>query len=168
MGATQNLINTDGIEKLQTLTKSATTCLMTTSLQNRPLSTRPMSTLQVDDDGNFWFFSQKTSQKNSELRENPEIQLFYTNMSSSEYLTVYGHASISRNEAKIEELWSPISKAWFSRGKEDPELTVLKVTPLEAYYWDTKHNKMVQLVKILAGSIIGRPLDDGIEGRITL
>lgn len=168
MSSTQNLIDTAGVEKLQTLTKSAAICLMATSLQKRPLSTRPMSTLQVDDGGNFWFFSQKTSQKNSELRENPEIQLFYTNMASSEYLTVYGHATISHNQAKIEELWSPIAKAWFPEGKEDPELTIVKVTPLEAHYWDTKHNKMVQLVKILAGSIIGRPLDDGIEGRIVV
>lgn len=76
---------------------------MTTSLQKRPLPTYPRSTLHVDDEGNFWFFSQKTSEKNAELRENPEIQLFYTNTAGSEYLTVYGQETISHNQTKIEK-----------------------------------------------------------------
>ena len=40
--------------------------------------------------------------------------------------------------AKAEEMWSPIAKTWFHEGPRDPSLTILKVTPEDGYYWDTK------------------------------
>ena len=58
-------------------------------------------------------------------------------------------------------------KGWFNEGKDDPELSILRVHVADAYYWDTKSNRMIQLVKIAAGAVMGKPLDDGIEGQIT-
>ena len=35
-------------------------------------------------------------------------------------------------------------------------------------YWDTKHNKMVQLLKIAASIVIGKTMDDSIEGELNI
>jgi general stress protein 26 len=168
MGTTKNLVDQTAIEKLKELIDTAKMCHFVTALDHRPLSSRPMSTQEVESDGTIWFFSQKSSQKNFDIEKNPEVQLFYTQVSDSEYLSVYGTAEIVTNRLKAEELWSPLVKAWFNQGIDDPELSLIKVTPLHAYYWDTKHNRLVQLLKIMAGSVIGRPLDDGVEGRIKI
>jgi general stress protein 26 len=132
------------------------------------LHTRPMGTQQVDDQGNFWFFSANDSDKNSEIMEDDQVQLFYSNTSNSEFMTVYGHASISRDRNKIDEIWDVMAKAWFKDGKDDERLTLIKVTPEEAYYWDTKNNKMVSIIKILASMVSGKTMNDGIEGRIKI
>ena len=72
------------------------------------------------------------------------------------------------DKKQIDRLWSPILKTWFNEGKDDPELELISVRPLEAYYWDTKHNKMVAGFKILAGAVTGKTMDDGVEGKMSL
>lgn len=124
--------------------------------------------MDADDEGNLWFFSDKDSTKNHDIQVDNRVQLFYANKSSSEYLSVYGTAEISHDRQKIEELWTPIVKAWFTEGKDDPSISVIKVTPSDVYYWDTKHNKLVSLIKIAAAVVIGKTMDDGVEGTLDI
>ena len=112
-----------------------------TVLQNQPVKTRPMGTQLVDDEGNLWFMSSLKSHKNAEIAINNTVQLFYSNPGSAEFLSVFGTATISTDRHKIEELWTPIAKAWFTDGKDDQDISLIKVTPLTAYYWDTKSSK---------------------------
>jgi general stress protein 26 len=45
------------------------------------------------------------------------------------YVSVAGRAWLLRDRAKIDELWSPLYKAWFPDGKDDPELALLRSIP---------------------------------------
>jgi general stress protein 26 len=166
MGTTKNLVSEQGVEKLKEIVKDARVCHLASALDKRPISTRPMSTLSVDDDGTLWFFSSISSGKNDEIESDPDVQLFYSQNSQSEYLTVFGHAEVITDRNKIEERWTPIAKVWFKEGKDDPDISLIKVTPVDAYYWDTKNNKMIQLMKMFAGAVTGKTMDDGIEGHI--
>jgi general stress protein 26 len=168
MGTTKNLSDQEGREKLKELVDSARMCHFVTELDAKPLTSRPMATQEVDEEGNLWFFSGKSSHKNKSIAVDPEVQLFYAQTGSSEYLTVFGHAEIIDDQDKTDKLWSPWVKTWFNEGKEDPELTLIRVRPHYAHYWDTKNNRAVQLVKILVGAIVGKQLDDGIEGNIVV
>src|ERR1700759_4938503 len=136
-GEIQNLDREETIEKFKELVKHNAVCLFTTNLSSVPLETRPMSTQKVCDQGNFWFLSSRDSNKNNEIGNGSDVQLFFSNTSDSEYLSVFGKATISTDKSKIEELWTPIAKAWFTEGKDDPRITVIKVTPKDAFYWDT-------------------------------
>ncbi|MBC7888002.1 MAG: pyridoxamine 5'-phosphate oxidase family protein [Ferruginibacter sp.] len=168
MGDYKNLSDKEGIDKLKELVKSADICMFASHADADTLSARPMSTQDVDDDGILWFFSQASSNKNAELEADNRVQLFYANKNSSEYLSISGKATILKDEQKAKELWTGWVKTWFTEGPNDPELTIIKVEPGDAYYWDTKHNKMVSLVKIMAGAIIGKTMDDSVEGHITV
>jgi general stress protein 26 len=127
-----------------------------------------MATQKVDDDGCFWFFSSEESHKNFELEKDPRVQLFYSNPGKSEFMTVFGQATIVKERDKIEEFWTPFVKAWFKGGKDDPSLALIQVVPDEAYYWDTKNNKMVSLIKIVGSMFSGKVMDDGVEGAMRL
>ena len=50
--------------------------------------------------------------------------------------------------------------------EHDPRITVIRVTPTDGYYWDTKHGNAVAGVKMLIGAAIGKTLDDSIEGEL--
>ena len=126
-----------------------------------------MSVQQVDDQGNLWFLSADDSHKNEEVERDPSVRLYFKGSTHSDFLVLEGVTSVSRDKAKIEELWEPIVKTWFTEGVDDPRITVIKLTPREGYYWDTKHGSVVAGVKMLVGAAIGKTLDDSIEGKLT-
>jgi len=163
-----NLTNHEAIDKLKQLIDHESTCLFTTKLTQVPLNTRPMAVQKICDQGNFWFLSASDSDKNAEIQEDPRVQLFFLNTSKYEFLSVFGEASITRDRAKIDELWTDIAKAWFEQGKDDPRVTVIKVAPKEGYYWDTKDGKLVSLLKIAASAVMGKTLQEGVEGTIAV
>ena len=162
----QDLSGAEAIEKMKKLAEDARTCLFTTMTDSRPLPTRPMALQTVEADGSFYFFSAASSNKNDQLQEDSNVQLLFSNNGSSEYLSVYGTASISQDRAKIKELWNEFAKIWFQDGPDDPDLTLIRVQPQQARYWDTKHNKMVQWAKMAASMVSGKTMDDGVEGTL--
>jgi len=166
MGTHKNISGKEGVEKLKKLVEDADMCLFATSLNQSPIPARPMSTREVDEDGNIWFFSRSTSHKNAEIKKDDRVQLFYSNPGSSEFINISGTASIIRDIYKAKDLWSIWAKTWFPDGVDDPELTLIKVEPSDVHYWDTKSNSMVSLLKIMAGAITGKEMDDGVEGKI--
>ncbi len=164
----KNLTQQEAIDKFKELVKHEATCLFTTRLTQVPLTTRPMGVRKVCDQGNFWFLSPADSDKNKEIATDPRVQLFFLNTSDYEFLTVYGKATITRDPKKIDELWTDIANAWFSEGKDDPRVSVIKVSPEEGFYWDTKDGKLVSMVKILASAVSGKTLEEGVEGTISV
>lgn len=163
----RDLRGEEAVAKVKELVKKAETCFFcTASATSDSSGARPMSVQQVDDEANIWFLSADDSHKNAEIARDPSVQLYFQGSKHSDFLTLCGRASISRDKAKIEELWEPIVKTWFTEGMDDPRITVIKVTPTGGYYWDTKHGIAVAGVKMLVGSAIGKTLDDSIEGTL--
>jgi len=161
----ENLSKKEAIDKIRKIAEDTRICMFTTKLEHIPLESRPMSTLRVDDEGNIWFFSDDISNKNFEIEQDARVQLFYGNPSKIEFMTIYGHAMITKDRDKINNLWHPMAKAWFT-DKDDPSLSLIMVMPTYAYYWDTRQNKMISFLKII-GSMAGKKTDeDGVEGRL--
>jgi general stress protein 26 len=169
MSELKNLEGKDAISKLKELATKVKTCLFCTNVKGVPFETRPMATSEVDDDGNIWFLSGKDSNKNREINtQDDKVQLIYSDPAGVDFMTVAGRADVYYDRETIEELWNPIARTYFVEGKDDPSVTVIKVSPEEGYYWDTNHGKMVSLLKMAAGAVAGREMNDGIEGRLDI
>lgn len=166
MGETQDLRDEEAVAKIRDIAGSETGMLCTFPLASW-MRTRPMMTQGVDPDGTLWYFSGKGSEKNREIRENAVVQVIYSFPSKSAYLCINGTARVSRDQSKINDLWTGWAKAWFPQGKDDPELTLISVKPTGGYYWDTKTNRMVQLAKIAYGALMGQTTDDGVMGELS-
>lgn len=165
----QDLSGAPAVEKIKELVGKAKTCFFCTSIsEGESEGDRPMSVQQVDDEGNLWFLSASDSHKNAEIERDPSVKLYFQGSPHSDFMQLNGTASISRDKAKIKELWEPIVKTWFTEGVDDPRITVIKVRPSEGYYWDTKHGMAVAGVKMLIGAATGKTMDDSIEGKLAL
>lgn len=165
----EDLRGTPAIEKLKELADKAESCFFCTSITTgKQFSTRPMAALKVDDDGICWFLSAEDSHKNAEIAADPAVQLLFKGSSHSDFMTLYGSASINKDKNKIKELWNPIIKTWFTEGIDDPRITVIRFSPSAGYYWDTKHGQIVAFAKQIVGALTGQTLDDSIEGKITV
>ena len=169
MSTCENLNNKEAIDKLKTLVDDIIICLFCTDLKTDDGSTcRPMSAIEVCDQGNIWFFSEKDSDKNKAITSDKNVQLFFSHPGKGSYLVVNGEAQIILDKTKVEELWTPVAKIWFKEGKDDPNISIIKVTPTTAYYWDTEGNRMTNFIKMAASVVTGTNLVDGEEGSITL
>jgi general stress protein 26 len=167
MGDTKNLISRDAIAKIKHIA-SGEVAMLCTFTNDRAMEARPMATQGIGDDGTLWYFSVKGSTVNEQILANPAVQMIYMVPGKSEYLSLEGTGSISHDQAKISELWNAMAKAWFPRGKEDPDLTLITVTLTGGHYWDTKNGKMVSLAKIAIAAMTGKPMDGGVEGSLKL
>jgi len=164
---TENLEGSPAITKLKELVEKTSTCFFCSNIKTGiPFSTRPMSVQKIDEEGNLWFLSSDDSHKNMEINKDPFVQLLFQGSAHSDFLNVYGIASANKDKEKIKELWEPIIKTWFTKGIDDPRITVIKVEPSEAYYWDNKHGNLVAFLKMAVGAAIGKTLDDSIEGKL--
>lgn len=162
-----DLVGAEAITKIRELVKQAKSCFFCTAIRTgQAVATRPMAVQQVDDQGALWFLSADDSHKNRELAQDATVQLLFQGSAHSDFLTLYGQAVVTRDRVKLDELWNPILKTWFTEGKDDPRITVIKVTPTSGYYWDTKHNRAVVFAKLAVGAAIGKTLDDSIEGTL--
>jgi len=168
MGDIKDLENREGLKKIKELAEDISICMMCTNLGTVPFDTRPMGTREMDENGNIWFLSGMESHKNEDILKNNRVQLIYSCPEKSHFLSVFGHAKIIKDREKTEEVWTVFAKAWFQEGKDDPNLTLIKFQPESAYYWDTKHGKMVSLIKIAIATVTGKQMDGGIEGSIEI
>jgi general stress protein 26 len=154
-------------DKIMELVKQTDTCFFCSNIETGvPMSVRPMAVQKVDNDSNFWFLSAKDSHKDEEITRDPFVHLLFQGSAHSDFLNIYGIAEIVDDRSKIDELWQPILKTWFTEGKDDPRISVIKVVPSEGYYWDNKHGNAVALAKQAVGSVIGKTLDDSVEGKL--
>ncbi|MBC7568873.1 MAG: pyridoxamine 5'-phosphate oxidase family protein [Spirosoma sp.] len=165
----ENLIGAEAGRKIKELVDKSSTCFFCTKLTTgEPMKTRPMSVQKVDNKGNFWFLSANDSHKNAEIQADNRVQLLFQGSNYSDFLSIYGTATISTDKELIKELWEPILKAWFTEGIDDPRITVIIIKAQDGYYWDNKHGNAIAFVKTAIGAAIGKTLDDSIEGTLTV
>lgn len=167
--STENLNSVEAIKKIKELSEEARVCMFCTELDSLPINSRPMSLQETDDSGNLWFISSEASNKNFEIKEDRRVQLFFMNNGSSQYLSIFGDATIYKDKSTIEEKWSSMANAWFD-GKDDPNVSIIRVEPKESYYWDTKAGKLVSLLSFVTAAITGNKTDnsDGVEGNASI
>ena len=164
-----NLRNQEAIDKVKQLAKDIDICLFCTNIKvDEGESARPMSTQDADEEGNLWFFSDKNSIKNKEIENDKNVRLYYSHPSKSSYMVLNGEAEIIFDKQKVDEIWSPLVKTWFKEGKDDPNISLIKVTPKNAYYWDVEGNQMINFFKMIASVATGTTLVDAKEGTIKL
>ena len=165
----ENLFNSEAIQKLKELSEKAKIGMFITNLDTKPFNSRPMSLQECDSDGNLWFISSKESNKNLEINNNNAVQLYFMNNRDYEYLSIYGKAFIYDDQKTIDDKWSIVANAWFE-GKDDANVSIIRVAPAGAYYWDTKFGKFVSMINFISVIIAGKNTDnsDGIEGTMTI
>jgi general stress protein 26 len=164
----RDLSGLDARKRIRETADEVRTCFFCTGGNTGPShGVRPMSVLDADAAGHLWFLSAIDSHKNAELAINPEVRLYFQRSNHGGFMELEGTATVSRDRARIRQLWDFVLKTWFTEGEDDPRISVIEVVPREGYYWDNKHGQAVAGARMLVGAAIGKTLDDSIEGRLT-
>jgi general stress protein 26 len=112
-------------------------CMFTTVGDNGYLVSRPLSTQAAEFDGErLWFFTSASSPKVRELTRNKKVNVSYASKDRNVYVSVTGDARVNRDRAKIDEFWSDAYKAFWPRGKDDPDVVLVEVLVRTVEYWE--------------------------------
>lgn len=111
--------------------------MLTTVGADGDLVSRPLSTQRSQYDGRrVFFFTEGDSPKVGEIRRHPKVNLAYASKDKNTYVSIAGRARVFRDQALIDQFWNDALKAFFPKGKDDPNLVLLEVEPRTVEYWD--------------------------------
>lgn len=158
----------EAVKKLGEMIKGIDIGMMTTEDEDGALRSRPMRLQQAESDNVLWFYSKANSGKSHEIKHNAQVGISFARPDKQNYVSVSGRAEIVRDQAKIDELWSPLHKAWFPDGKDDPQLTLIKVTVEKAEYWDSPTNPVVLVAGFLKTAVTGKASQMGENEKVNL
>jgi len=167
--AENNLSNKEALEKLKVIVDQidiATICSFPVdSVYPHGV---PMSRQEVDEEGNIWYICSAESETFKNISRDPRVSLFYADPKHYTFLSINGMANLSRDQERIDRYWNKMMEGWFAKGKEDPNIRLLQVTPKDAHYWDSNSNMIVNLFKMLKATVTGETEDIGKEGDLNI
>jgi general stress protein 26 len=155
-----------GKRKIGELMREVRICMLTTTGSDGTFDSRPMATQETEFDGTVYFLTRHESGKVQEIENDAHVSLLYADPAHHNYVAAKGRARVSRDLAKIRELWNPMFKAWFPQGEDDPSIAVLEVEIDEANYWEASSSNLVFAVKYLARAVTGGGVDVGEQGKV--
>ena len=150
------------LQKLRELVKDIDFCMLTTIDENGDPHSRPMSSNgDIDPDGDLWFFTNVSSHKVSEIENSPKVNLSFADPDNQRYISITGEAQLVRDRQKIEELWRPEFKIWFPKGKDDPEIALLRIKLRKGEYWDNPSSTIGFALSFVSSLVTGKQPDMG-------
>jgi general stress protein 26 len=164
----KELSGSEGQKKISELIKGIRIAMLTTVAGDGTMSSRPMAIQDEPFNGTLWFLTRSTSEKIDEVKQDQHVTLTFAEPKDSKYLSLKGRASVNQDRAKIKELWNPLYKAWFPKGQDDPEISVLRVEVSEADFWEASSSKLIMGVKYLAAAMTGGTLPVGEAGHVVV
>ena len=156
-------MNADDHKKLVELLKQFSTAMLITHEADHRLRARPMAIAEVEDSGTIWFLSGEETAKIHEIIRDTHVHLALQR-DPTVYLSINGTATLVHDRAKLDEMWKESFKVWFPEGKNDPNLVLICVEPVDAEYWDNHGWKRVKyLFQAATGYVTGKPPEIGEE-----
>jgi general stress protein 26 len=144
-------------ETLRKLVHDLQIAMLSTVAADGTVLSRPVQTLDFDADGVFWFATAADSDKALEIRHNPHVGLSYADRGDNSYVSISGPARLVRDQARIDALWSPAMSIFFPQGKDDPNLTLVRVEIERAEYWNGPGTLVGKMLYLAAAAITGNP-----------
>ncbi|HEX8272186.1 MAG TPA: pyridoxamine 5'-phosphate oxidase family protein [Longimicrobiaceae bacterium] len=156
------------LEDLYELVDGIEIAMFTTRRPDGHLVSRPMATQQRVEGTDFWFVTDIDTHKMDELETDPHVNLAYYKDRTREWVSVSGTARISRDRAKIHELYAPDWRAWFGDeggerdgGPDDPRLALILVEAHTVVYQKSDRPQPLVLFELAKGIVTGQPPKTG-------
>lgn len=153
-------------EKLWSMMKDIRVAMMTTE-DAEFLRARPMAASQKGFDGTIWFFTKASSHKVTEVEADQRVGITYADTGSENFVSLSGTASLVQDKASIDAHWSEWARVWFPKGKDDPDIALLKVEVKAAEYWDAPNSKMVHAYGYVKAIVTGEPPHPGDNEKVS-
>jgi general stress protein 26 len=142
--------------------------MLTTHTKNGETHTRPMLVHEIDEGGWLWFVTDRDSRKTCELSQNPRATIAFASSKGDRFVTVQGTAVVVRDNLKLKQLWNPTLRAWFPRGRRDPDIVLVAMRVSRAEYWLAPRTRLVRVYGRVKAALTGKREETGTHGVLDL
>lgn len=161
--------SSEQIDRLRALIGDLKVAMLTTVDEDGSLRSRPLQTLEMDGGHALWFFTAVSSPKVHEAAGSGwQVNLSYAHPDRQSFVSISGTATLVRDRARMQALWTEWAKPWFPKGVDDPDLALLCVQPHHAEYWDGPASTMTQLYALTRAVVTGDKDALGENAKLTL
>ena len=156
------------LQKFYELVDDIKIAMMTTRRADGHLESRAMANQKRAEGADLWFVTSADSSKLRDIEYDPHVNLAYYNQKSYEWVSASGIARISRDRAKIAELYAPDWKAWFGEEGDprqgtanDPRIVLIAVDVHAAVFLEVNKPRPVVLFELVKGWLTGERVEPG-------
>ncbi len=96
---------------------------------------QPMTAFCEPETNSIWFFTRRTTDLARDAAGGRQAMFCLISKDRKLYACVGGRLQPSHDPERIERHWNPVVASWFSDGKDDPELTLLRLDADDAQIW---------------------------------
>ena len=161
------------LEQLYEMVDEIEVAMMTTRRPDGHLESRAMATQKRASGADLWFVTADGSGKTRDLAADPHVNLAYYKDRTREWVSVSGIATLSRDRAKIDELYARDWSMWFSDEgdprhgtPDDPRLVLIGVDVHAASYLELDRPQPVVLFEVVKGFVTGETPELGEVQRV--
>ena len=161
------------LSKLYEMVQDIEIAMMTTRRPDGHLDSRPMATQKRASGADLWFVTAEGVGRLRDLQSDPHVNLAYYKDRTREWISVSGLATISRDRAKIKELYAPDWKMWFNDEgdprhgtPDDPRMVLIGIQIHGAVFMEVDKPQAVVLYEMAKGWLTGDMPDIGETHRI--
>ena len=156
----------DHLSRVWDIIKHTGVCMLTThsphGLRARPLEARPDRAAGI-----IWFVTDLRSAKEHEIETAGDVGLAFTDAGAKAYLSITGRAEVLRDHDQAAAIWKSTDNVWW-RGPDDPNVCVLKITPVAAELWDGPSSKAVAAFEFVKARLTGEKPNLGENRKVTV
>lgn len=116
---------------------------------------QPMAHHAEPETDTLWFVTSRNSDLVSAIGPDARAQFTISAARRNFWAATSGPISISDDAAKLDELWSSVSAAWFDEGRDDPDVCLLKMSLASASIWSTTGNPFLFGLEIARSNLTG-------------
>lgn len=98
---------------------------------------RPMAHKAQPDDATLWFITADGTDIAKAARAGQDATYILASQHAKLYATVAGALRVETDQAKLDEIWSPMAAMWFDDGKRDDDVCLVQMRLSHAEVWET-------------------------------
>jgi general stress protein 26 len=156
----------DHLDRIWQIIERVGVCMLTTQspagLRARPVEPRPDRNAGV-----IWFVTDLHSGKEHEIEAEHDVGLVFIDAGAKAYLSITARATVLRDHAKAAAIWKSSDDIWW-HGPDDPNVCVLRITPVTAELWDGPASNAVAVFEFAKAKLTGKKPNLGENRKITI
>jgi general stress protein 26 len=160
------MVDPSHLDRVWDIIERVGVCMLTTrsegGLRARPVEARPDRAA-----GLIWFIIDLRSGKEREIDAEHDVGLVFIDADAKAYLSITARGEPRRDVAKAAEIWKATDGMWW-KGPDDPNVCMLRVTPLTAELWDGPASKAVAVFEFVKSKLTGAKPNLGENRKVTV
>lgn len=128
----------------------------------------PMTAFCDKDLGAVWFFTRRDTELVQRLVQGGKAMFNLVSKDRELWACIGGTITEQHDADRIDKYWGPMVAAWFPEGKDDPELTLLRLDVDDAEVWVSNKGPIRFAFEIARANLTDQEPDVGQHARLNL